>query len=181
MTTKTAPPIWEPAKVNEITAVFFSGHLMLTAKGDKPTPCYEVQIFKSPLPVEPPTYSVEWRRGPGICPDVVTPYEVTTIDYIGTYRPFVDVITADGTKKVPVENRDADATPSGVDKKFVTTPRTATGYSDSFSFEDAFRNAIAQLPPLFPDQLQHFVVTETGALVGGFVGQRRLFVTVRTP
>jgi len=180
MTSTTAAPTWQPAKVKEITAVFFSGHLKLTAKGDKPTPCYEVQIFRSPLDIEPPEYSVEWRRGPGICPDVETPYEVTTLDYIGTYRPYVTVNTAGGPQKVPVENRDAHA-PAGVDKKFVGVKRTATGYSDSFSFEEAFRNAIAKLPPLFPDELQHFVVTETGAIVGGLIGERRLFVTVRTP
>lgn len=76
---------------------------------------------------------------------------------------------------LPLEGADAEAA-----KTSAPPQRHATGYSSTFSCEDAFRNAIAQLPPRFPDELQKFVVTETGALVGGIAGIQQLFVTVRT-
>ena len=47
------------------------------------------------------------------------------------------------------------------------------------SFEEAFEDAIEQLPPLYPDELQQFVVTQTGALVGGIDGLHELYVTVQ--
>lgn len=78
-------------------------------------------------------------------------------------------------KKLPLPLEGAEA--EAAKKKF--PQRHATGYSSRVSFEDAFRNAIAQLPPRFPDELQQFVVTDTGALVGGVAGIQELYVTVR--
>lgn len=58
---------------------------------------------------------------------------------------------------------------------------TATGYSNSFSFTEAFQDAIDNLPPdqnEYPDKLVNVVVVRTGAEFGGIVGLNRMYVTV---
>jgi hypothetical protein len=57
---------------------------------------------------------------------------------------------------------------------------TATGYSIE-SFDDAFNNAVAKLPPThlsIPDAWVTVDVTGSGAQYGGFAGMRRYFVSV---
>ncbi|HEX6095394.1 MAG TPA: hypothetical protein VF432_03635 [Thermoanaerobaculia bacterium] len=179
--TGTIKSPWEPARVNSAEAYYIGGHLVLVVSGDKPTPCYEVRIDNS-LDVEPPTFLVQWRQTGGLCPAVVTPYRKVGIFFIGSYREKVNVVSAEGTKsiavkKLPLAREGAVAEAA---KKAGITARTATGYSAAFSFEEAFRNAIAQLPPLYPDELQHFVVTETGAFAGSIAGIQELYVTVTT-
>jgi hypothetical protein len=58
---------------------------------------------------------------------------------------------------------------------------TATGYSESFSFTEAFQNAIGNLPPdpdPFPDKLTNVTVVRVGANFGGIAGLSRMYVTV---
>jgi hypothetical protein len=58
---------------------------------------------------------------------------------------------------------------------------TATGYSESFSFTEAFHNAIANLPPdanPYPDKLTNVKVVGLGANFGGIAGLNRMYVTV---
>ena len=60
---------------------------------------------------------------------------------------------------------------------------TATGYSNAFSFEEAFKNAIANLPPdtdPFPDKLTNVTVVGVGANFGGIAGLNRMYVTVNS-
>ena len=170
---------WELANVKSAEAYYLAGHLILIVSGDKPTPCYTVRI-DNPLDVEPPTFFVEWRQTGGFCPQVVTPYRKVAIFNIGAYREKINVVSAEGTKSVTVKKLPLvrEGAAAEAEKKF--PDRIATGYSSTFSFEEAFQNAIAQLPPLFPDELQQFVVLETGAVVGGIAGIRELYVTART-
>lgn len=58
---------------------------------------------------------------------------------------------------------------------------TATGYSPSFSFTEAFQNAVSNLPPdqnPYPDKMTTVRVTGVGATYGGIAGHSRLYVTV---
>ena len=58
---------------------------------------------------------------------------------------------------------------------------SATGYSNTFSFTEAFQDAVANLPPdpnPFPDKLTNVSVTAIGGNFGGIAGLHRLFVTV---
>jgi hypothetical protein len=60
--------------------------------------------------------------------------------------------------------------------------REATGTSPSLKFDEAFKDALANLPvvpPLHPDELTHVEVLETGGLFGGFAGFHHLYVRVR--
>lgn len=57
----------------------------------------------------------------------------------------------------------------------------ATGYSRKLSFDEAFADAVASLPPLepsHPDTLETVRVVEIGALLGGIAGCRQLYVRV---
>lgn len=61
------------------------------------------------------------------------------------------------------------------------TEDVATGYSKKRSFDEAFANAIAQLPalePAHPDTLETVRVVEIGGLFGGIVGFHDLYVRV---
>lgn len=71
------------------------------------------------------------------------------------------------------------------DIKFLTRNEvglhTATGYSNSFSFTEAFQDAIGNLPPdanPFPDKLTNVRVVGVGANFGGIAGLNRMYVTV---
>jgi hypothetical protein len=58
----------------------------------------------------------------------------------------------------------------------------ATGFSQSFSFEEALRNAIESLPALpgIPtDPMERIKVMETGVERGGIASFNRIFVRVR--
>lgn len=57
----------------------------------------------------------------------------------------------------------------------------ATGYSEKFSFTEAFQNAIHNLPPdtnPFPDKLTNVSVVGLGANFGGIAGLNRMYVRV---
>ena len=73
----------------------------------------------------------------------------------------------------------------GEDIKFLNRSdvslHTATGYSESFSFREAFQNAIGNLPPdpnPSPDKLTNVTVVRVGANFGGIAGLSRMYVTV---
>jgi hypothetical protein len=58
---------------------------------------------------------------------------------------------------------------------------TATGYSDSFSLTEAFRNAVESLPPdtnSYPDKLINVRVVDVGGNFGGLAGLNRMYVSV---
>jgi len=181
MAEKSSSSGWQLADVKRAVAFYVGGNLVLSVSGDKPTPCYRVRIEQSLLTVEPPTFIVEQQRSAGICPEVITPYQRTAVFFIGAYRETIDVVSAGGTKSVKVEKIEESAGAKAVAAAKMPKHREATGYSADFSFEDAFQDAISKLPPLYPDELQNFVVLETGAVIGGFLGLRTMFVKVRTP
>ncbi len=59
---------------------------------------------------------------------------------------------------------------------------TATGYSESFSFDEAFKNALDALPAdtnVYPDKMEVVKVVEIGAAFGGIAGVAHMYVRVR--
>jgi hypothetical protein len=95
---------WEPAVTKEVLAFQFGNTLVIVAKGDKPTPCFEVEVVMSPIKIFPPEYAVLWRQKPGtvLCPQVVVPYEARGI-FQQPYHEFVTVHTKAGAQKVRVK------------------------------------------------------------------------------
>jgi hypothetical protein len=71
--------------------------------------------------------------------------------------------------------------PAPEPKPLVPPVRKATGYSNNFSFDEAFRDAIDNLPPMdppYPDYLEMIKVVETGAMIGGIAGLHRMYVKI---
>jgi hypothetical protein len=181
-----------------VQAFFHNGTLALFATGSVPTTCHAVTITRAPVTVDPPQFTLIQCRRSGICSEVVTPYTVSQLFAVGTYRPLVIVTHADGLDEVAVEHireyhsqGELNALGAAVLVPYVFPPSTArnssadgiaTGYSNAFDFGEAVREAIAALPPPaqpYQDQLSSITVVEVGAELGGIAGFQHLFVRVR--
>jgi hypothetical protein len=61
-----------------------------------------------------------------------------------------------------------------------STPKNEfTGVSPNFSFEEAFKDAIAKTPKNLPTDLFKYIVLETGYEKGGFVNVDNLYVKIK--
>jgi hypothetical protein len=177
-------PNWSLAHVEEARAYYFADHALLIIMGQKPDPCHIVDIEQSLLTVEPPGFIARWYVRPGPCPDVVTPYAYQEIFFIGGKRETVKLYHADGDFQVPVQDLTPvlEEDPSRAEFALGDLPGEATGYSDTFDFAEAFRDAIGKLPDRgygIPDWLYTYEVTSIGAEIGGIVGFNRMYVRVR--
>jgi hypothetical protein len=178
---------WEPASRNELHAFRLpSNHLLITAQGDNPTPGYAVDIEQSMIKIFPPQFVLRRRQLPGIWPQMVTPYTYSEIVLYPADQATIHVHHADGSDDVAIEELDERTArfTATVSSNYQTAPEgsdEATGFSSNLSFDEAFADALANLPePKEPvaDQLQRIEVQETGALLGGIVGFHHLFVRV---
>jgi hypothetical protein len=191
---------WTLAECKKVDAFDFMGKLVITAAGEKPTPCYVVKISPSPLTIFPPEFLVQWEQPPKLCIEVVTPYRVSSQPFPWPGNEKVVRVThlRDGkvvTEDVPVKIVKTLAAKGGgggvpgpfaVDRGAAASPTgsasdSATGYSPDFSFEEAFQNAIKALParkPSHPDELVRIEVKKIGAELGGIAGLRLMFVEV---
>jgi hypothetical protein len=173
-----------PSTCTEITAIYLVNRLIIRAKGTKPTPCHEVRIRRSPNLIFPPQYIVETCSKPGICIDVIAPFDVSEV-FLAPQSESVRVHCSDGVKVVPVTVVKT-ATSGGTVKLLSGEPvassrREAVGYSESFDLAEAFQDALKALPPEehpFPDKLITIRVSEVGGLFGGIVGFHKMFIRI---
>ena len=178
---------WEPASRTEINAYRVLDYVLITARGDNPTPGYEIDIQQSLIKIFPPQYALVRRETTGIVPQVETPYRYAEVISYPKDPSTVRVHHADGFDDVEIQPAAKQLEsftsaivgsaqrpcPSGADQ--------ATGFSNTFSFDEAFADALARLPKApdpHPDTLAAIDVLETGALLGGFAGFHHLFVRV---
>ncbi len=178
---------WEPASRTKIRAFRLpSNHVLILAEGENPTPGYEVDVEQSLIKIFPPQFVLRRRQLPGIFPQVVTPYRYSEIVSYPADQKIVKIHHADGfddTRIEELDERTARYTATVVSST-QTAPEgsdEATGFSSNLSFDEAFADALNNLPePKEPvaDQLQRITVQETGALLGGIVGFHHLFVRV---
>jgi hypothetical protein len=188
------------ANVRQLKAIHVQGRLFIRALGDAPNPCYRVSISRSPIDVHPPEFEVRQCIDDGkICIQVITPFDVVGM-FAAVPVDHITVKTATGTERVEVQivNDSAGLPADGASDAYATLrlgkvwegliesmpaqPREATGYSDAYSFDEAFADAVRNLPPAekpFPDQLTTIVVAAIGAEIGGIVGLNRMFVRVK--
>ena len=173
-----------PSVCTGITAIYFINRLIIRAKGTKPTPCHEVRIRRSPNRIFPPEYIVETCSKPGICVDVIAPFDVSEV-FLAPQSASIRVHCSDGVKVVPVTVVKAAAgggtvkLPGG--EAVPSSKREAVGYSEKFDLTEAFQDAIKALPPdehPFPDKLTTVKVSEIGALFGGIAGFHKMFVRI---
>lgn len=192
--------ICNPAMAEGLSAYYVPGFLVIVARGvRRPTPCYKIRIKLSPLDIFPPQYVLVQCVDPAIfCVQVVPP----PIDVFAIFPMAVvpgrsiTVHTASGPASVPVNVLDAgDAggfSLAGIPRLFGLDEErieagfervTATGYSfsDPLSFDEAFADAVRNLPPSDIADWQDVIhVEDTGAVIGGFIGERKMFVKIYT-
>jgi hypothetical protein len=195
-------------RVVSARAAYDDGFLVIFAVSDITATNYEPYIKRSPILIFPPPlqfYAVESQTAP-VGGDIIVPKPVAQVFPQPGPKPNAITISAStNSLDVPVEDIDPMAPSSqvllGVFKrgqegsafqlasgggeipsahKNATTFRdVATGYSNSMSFEEAFEDAVRQLPAIpFPDALMSIRVTGIGAEIGGIAGIRRLWVSI---
>jgi hypothetical protein len=64
---------WELAQREQIQAFRAGRYVLIIARGDLPSPGYDVDIQQSPLRIFPPQFNLLRRERPGAWPDVVQP------------------------------------------------------------------------------------------------------------
>lgn len=176
------------AQVDQARAYQISEYLLLRIAGELPTPCHGAFLQRSLLTVEPPAFIAGSFIHPNMrCAQVMTPYEHQDAFRIGVKRDTVVVHHAGGELSVDVE----DLTPtdeSGLATAVSLLPDQqserpeAVGYSRTYDFGEALRDAIGKLPaqcPQIPDWLSTYTVVSVRAEVGGIGGFDHLAVTVR--
>lgn len=158
-----------------------AGHLLICADGDLPTPGFDVKIEQNPARIFPPQFNILQCRRSGNFAQVITPYKICRSFPLADRVPEITVHHAEGTDKVSVEScnddlaRYEDSCRQDDDYDGVQV----TGRSTSLSFNEAFADAVAQLPPSpVADGLTRLKVAEIGGLFGGIAGFHELFVKV---
>lgn len=176
------------AQRDTIRAVRSGRYVVIVVRGQLPTAGYEVHIEPSPLRIFPQQYNLVLCPLPGIWPQVVVPYHYRQVIVVPVDQSTVTIHHADGEDAVEIEEAGGElagftAAVSEDHSKGVTTQ--ATGMSPNLSFDEAFADAVKNLPPsprpTHPeDQLIHIEVHETGALFGGIAGFHHLYVKIRS-
>jgi hypothetical protein len=182
------PTAWELADRGSVQAFRAGRYLLIVAEGDLPTPGYDLDIQQSPIRIFPQHYNLVRRERPGIWPDVIVPYRYAEVV---VYPPDQDAVTVhhrDGQDAVDIAAcgehlaQFAAVVAPAPPEQGSPSPVEATGMSPNLSFDEAFANAMANLPEFtapHPDALGRVEVVEIGGLFGGFAGFHHLFVRVR--
>jgi hypothetical protein len=178
---------WEPATRTELSAFRVLGYVLITARGENPHPGYVVDIRQSLIRIFPPQFALVRRQLPGLWPQQISPYRYAEVISYPVDQSTVRVHHADGFDDVEIQEAAKQL------ESFISAIRgseqrpcppgaeQATGFSRTFSFDEAFADAQARFPEspdTHPDQLVTLEVLETGALIGGFAGFNHLFVRV---
>lgn len=171
----------ELATTTAITISLCNGSLLITAEGQAPTPGHVVDIEQSPLRIFPPQYNVIQTPPIGVVAQVLTPYKVSRSFPMATEVPEIKVHTADGLQTVAVGGCPEElsgytaTTPAATDDDAVM----ATGRSTNLNFDEAFADAVSQLPSTgVADGLTRVTVVEVGGLFGGIAGFHEMFVKI---
>jgi hypothetical protein len=177
----------ELASRSSVRAFRIPKHVLIVAEGELPDPGFTVDIVQSPLRIFPQQFNLLRCRQPGVFPQVVTPYVYAEIAAFPQDRDQVTVHHADGSDQVDIAEFGSElagyatAIQGSPNRPCPEGAEEATGFSRTLSFDEAFANALANLPPSdapFADALARVEVLEVGGLFGGFPGFNHLFVRV---
>jgi hypothetical protein len=177
----------ELANRTRIRAFRVNQQVLIVAEGELPTPGFDVDITESLLRIFPPQFNLLRCPKPGVVPQVVTPYRYAETVLFPDDQSQITVHHADGADQVQVEESGEDfsgyaqAIRGSADRACPDDAEEAVGFSPALSFDEAFANALANLPPStaqHPDALARIEVLEIGGLFGGFAGFHHMFVRV---
>lgn len=139
-----------------IRAFRASQNLLLVAEGELPTPGYRVDIQQNPARVFPPHLDLLRCELPGLFPEVITPFRYAETVRFPAEQPTVTVNHADGSDEVTIEELGEQLSAYGEvmrgspDRPCPAGADEAVGFSRNLSFDEAFADALSQLPPLGP-------------------------------
>lgn len=178
------------AQRTKIDAYRFLDHLVVVVEGHLPNPGYEVDIEQRPSHDGVTSFQIVRRARAGMWPQVVTPFRYGELFEVDQIPLEIEVVHAEGADKVPVRtDRVGLADPALQGQPPVSelphegpVVHSATGFSVALSFDEAFADALQNLPshpPAHPDQMARIKVEEIGALFGGIAGFHQLYVKVR--
>jgi hypothetical protein len=174
----------------KLSARQYKSILLITAEGTAPTPCHRVSIANCPHRVIPPHFRLLSCVNPhALCPEVIMPYVIHRLVWWPRSMRSVEVHTADGDVAVPVEMLDSPIGVFGGGYPWADMleaegrgGKTAIGFSASWNFDEAFKDATQQLRHGMkdpgPDYLWQFRAVETGARLGGIAGENYMYVVV---
>jgi hypothetical protein len=177
----------QPAQRTSIRAFRAGLYVLIFAEGSLPTPGFDVDIVQSPLEIFPPQFIVLRCARPGIWPQHVTPYRHAEPVRFPPDQQVITVHHADGSDQVEIQDCGPElaaftqATIGDTDRAHTPGVDEATGFSRKLSFEEAFANAVANLPPIEPpvaDALSQVKVLEIGGLFGGLLAFHHLFIKI---
>jgi hypothetical protein len=178
----------ELANRRTIAAFRVADRVLIIATGELPSPGFRVDIVPSPLRIFPPQFELVRIPLPGIWPQVITPYRYAEIVRYPVGQDVIRVHHADGVDAVEIQEWGPDLQQFadlvlGQGPSKGTEGDEATGFSADLSFDEAFRDALAGLPPLdddgVADRLATVRVIDIAGLFGGIAGFRHLTVRVR--
>jgi hypothetical protein len=99
----------EAAPKAELSAFYVPGspsvepRLYVRARGTLSDPCWTVAIHQSPLRIWPPQFLIEACHSGDVCPEVLTPYDVTRAFDVGEKPPTIVIHDATGPHEVNVD------------------------------------------------------------------------------
>ena len=180
---------WQPAS-RELVRIFYAHNQHIAVvTGKKPRHCAAVDLIRSSRQSGTPTFSIV--RSASGDPEVV---DATADRYYlvkpllpGPARAHIKVRHLGGVQRVAVETLSTNgrqthgkwATPAIARRQ--DDVESALGYSQNFSMDEAFNDALNHLPVLGDrrnNRLTLVDVVSMGAIYGGFSGFSRLFVKV---
>lgn len=174
---------WVPARMSHAWAFQVMDRVFVAVAGSKPTPCYQVKLTEyvgdagsgSSTALE---LALLWSGSDLKCAEVITPYVINDSFFVG--RRLVKTVWIQhegGPTEVPVR-RVRVGTGEGQAEAARGDTFEFTGWSRT-SFDEAYDNAVAQIPLLGADDLLDVRVVGSGGLHGGFPGFNQRFVTVQ--
>jgi hypothetical protein len=177
----------ELARRTGIRAFRAGRYLLIVAEGQLPNPSFQVDVEQNPIRIFPQQYDLVWRQRPDIVPQVTVPYRYAEVVRFPVEPPAVVVHHADGQDEVRIEECGEElaeyaAVVTGGGGSTHAGGVEAVGSSRELRFDEAFADALADLPPSgtpVADALSRVVVTDTNALFGGIAGFHHLFVRIR--
>lgn len=182
----TAP--CQAAQRDTIRAYRASSQVLVVVEGELPSPGFSVKIVQRPERIFPPFYEVQQCPLPGFFAQVIVPYKVSLTVNHPEDQDVVTVFHADGKDEVKIQAAGEDLSAydaivggDSADRACPDGSDQATGFSKALSFDEAFADAIAKLPPIeaqHPDMLETVRVAEIGGLFGGIAGFHDMYVRV---
>lgn len=177
----------QPAQRKLIRAFRAGEYVLIIAEGSLPTPGFDVDIVPSLLKIFPQQFNLLQCARPGIWPQRVTPYRYAEAVAYPADQKVITVHHAEGSDQVEIEDCGPElasftrAVTGDTERPRSSGADEATGFSKNLSFDEAFANAVGNLPPIEPpvaDALSRVQVLEIGGLFGGIAGFHDLFVRV---